>query len=970
MKRALTLFLLSVCTGLYAMAGGTVTGKIVDKETGEMVMFANVYKEGTTIGTTSDFNGQYMLQLEAGTHDITVSFVSYQTKTITGVEVKEGQVTTLDILMETSAQVLEAVVVEAKAVQRNEVALLRMQQKSNNVLDGISSREIRALGLNNSAESMKRVTGVSIEGGKFAVIRGLGDRYSLSQMNGVTLPSADPYRNSVSLDMIPANMIDNTISLKTFTPDRPGNYSGGLIDVKTKSLPDGFYLNTSIGLSFNSISSFNSDFQVDPLQGRFDFLGYDDGTRAIPEYLKERENIQMMNSAFYVQARSNSEASQEATDLYERSSQDLSSAFQPTTRTSLLNHQASFSFGDRKKVNENYFGYNVSFRFNKSYDMRQDYETRVNEFIGGDIDVLKANQTLLGTQSTVNPEVGGLVSFSYQMKGSNQISADIFYNHSADFMALEQAGDWPAALSGDHIYRTRGIAVTERQMFTTQLRGEHVLKNMNNTQFNWVLGRSQVDQSEPDIRMFADLTDIDPNNAANNIFKIERAELSYPFHFYRDLNDQQYNAQFDFETKVGEGKKSSIKYGGLVQLKNRSFNEDRLQLSDEGTDPSGQFLGFTEADGDYAAFFNKDNFGIIGQEPNGRNMLGLGYVNQTNPANQYTGSENVYAAYGMTVLQLGANWKFIGGVRAEVTDMTVTAGNDSVGDIFGLDILPSLGVIRSLNENSNLRLNASQTLARPNMREMAPFTSFDFLGGPQFVGNPNVQRSKISNFDIRYEVFPKPGSMFAVSGFFKYFQNPIMQQLESIGSVYLIEFVNVEDGMLGGIELDYRTGLDVISESLKDFKFAANFTYTFSRVDLTDEEIARNAILNPELPTWRPFQAQSPYLANANLTWKRDSSKLAVSLFANIYGRRLVFNGVQGAPDVYEILSNSENNIPTPDLNFIVNKGIGDKWNVRFSINNILNTTYSQNQIFFDEYYSVQRFKQGVRFGLNVRYSI
>jgi len=947
------------------LAGGTVSGKILDKQTGEAILFANVYKAGTTQGTTSDFNGEFFLQLPAGTHDITFSFVSYQTKTVSGVVVKEGEVTKLDVVMESSMQELDVVVVEAKAVQRNEVALLRMQQKSNNVMDGISSKEIRALGLNNSAESMKRVTGVSIEGGKYAIIRGLGDRYSVSQMNGVTLPSANPYRNSVSLDMIPANMIDNTISLKTFSPDRPGNYSGGLIDVKTKSLPDAFYLNTSVGISYNTVSSLNKDFLRDGITSSTDFLGYDDGARALPDYLKSTKNTDLMNSAFYVKARSTSESSKESSDLYDKVGKELSSAFVPVKKRSLLNHNASFSFGDRKKVNENYFGYNLSFRFSKSYDMRENFNTQVNEFIGGGLEVLKANQTLAGSQSTVNPEVGGLASFSYQMKGSNIISADIFYNHSADFTALEQKGTWPAALSGVHEYRTRGVALTEREMFTTQLRGEHLLKSLSDTRFNWVLGRSQVMQNEPDIRLFADITDI-----TNDVIKIDRAESSYPFHFFRELNDQQYNAQFDFETKVGENKKSSIKYGALAQMKLRSFTEDRFQLSDEGTDANTEYLGFTEADGDYDAFFRRDNFGIIGLDDNGRNLLGQSYISQTAAANQYTGYESVYAAYAMGVFQMGANWKLIGGVRAELTDMEVTAGNDSVGDIFQLDLLPSLALIRSLNENSNLRINASRTLARPNMREMAPFTSFDFLGGPQFVGNSSLELTNVTNFDLRWETFPKAGDLFAVSAFFKYFQNPIMQQLESVGSIYLIEFVNVDNGMLGGIEVDFRKNLGAISKPLQNFKLGANFTYTASRVDLTQEEIDRNEILNPDLPTWRPFQAQSPYIANANLTYQNDSNKLAISLFANVYGRRLVFNGVKGAPDVYEILSNNGNNVPTPDLNLTVNKGIGAKWNLRLSINNILNTQYSQNQVFNDAYYNVQSYRQGVRFGLNLRYSI
>jgi hypothetical protein len=320
-------------------------GKIIDKETGEELIGAYVVLnvgEEQKGGTSTDIDGTYALEIEPGLYEITVSYVSYNDLKIKDVLIKEGENYPLDVALSSSTEILTEVVVTAEAVKNTDAALITLQRKSFSVQDGISSRQIARTGSSNAAEAMKQMTGAVVEDGKFVVMRGLGDRYSLAQLNGITLPSADPYRNSSSLDIIPAQMIDNLITVKTFTPDLPGNFSGGLVNVTTKSFPDQFNLNLSIGIDFNTQSSFNANFQG-MNRGKYDWLGFDDGSRAHPDLLLDPAIRNLMSSSTYLTARAPGAQNDQVRNLFDQTSKILSNEFIPTARTAPLNRSFNFS---------------------------------------------------------------------------------------------------------------------------------------------------------------------------------------------------------------------------------------------------------------------------------------------------------------------------------------------------------------------------------------------------------------------------------------------------------------------------------------------------------------------------------------------------------------------------------------------------------------------------------------------------
>ena len=958
-------FLLCFCF-LISYSQGTISGNMVDAETGEELIGATVQVEGTGIGTVTDISGNYQLKLDPGTYSIVYSYVSYASQTVQGVEVIDSEVNRIDIALQTDDVQLEEIVIQAEQINNNEVSLLKLQQKSLAVQDGISMGEIRRIGASNSAESMKNVTGASVEGGKYIVMRGLGDRYSLTQMNGIVMPSTDPYRNSASLDIIPASMVENIVTTKTFTPDQPGNFTGGNVNVSTRSIPDQFYVSAKVSLGYNTQASLIDNLLTDPISGQYDWLGYDDGSRELPGFVQNAADLEgLRDNSLYIDARSNRENPEnvEARRLYDGSAQAFADRpFAPALDQSFMNYRMQFAMGNYSTLFGKNFGYNIGLNYSRSYRHYSDRVLNIWELPGSlEDDSLNTFLNTGGVQSVENPSLGGLVGLALQLNNRNELSLTYTYNNDVEIAGGAVAGVWPGAIAGTHTFETRNVSFLQRTLNNVQLRGKHSY-GAKNSQLDWVIGYTASEQDEPDTRVFA-------NDISGEVYDIDRAEYDRPFHFFRNLQDVQFSGKVDWEVPLGENSEHKFKAGLFANRKERDFEEIRFQHENNGlrfTD----FLSFREADGDFGAYFAPNNLGIMGQNTNGTFQLAPTFLNQTLPSNRYTGTEQVVAAYAMGVVQASEKLKLIGGLRVEKTDFEVQSGseNDSTGVIDELALLPSLNAVYALTDQSNLRIAGSRTLARPNMRELAPFVSFDFIGGFLYRGNPNINRGTIWNADIRYEIFPRAGELFAISGFYKQFNAPIQQRLSPVASGGQISYVNVDQGVLYGVELELRKSLDFISPALENFKFGTNFTYTRSRVDLTPEEFEAFSRVNPEIEDFRPFQAQSPYIVNANLTYYNPENELEATIYMNMFGRRLVANGFSGSPDVYEIYGSG--NTPTPDLRFTVSKRVFESFSVGLRVENILDYQVERNVEFKDTFFVQERFSPGRTFTVSLGYGI
>ncbi|MFD2890119.1 TonB-dependent receptor [Chitinophaga cymbidii] len=947
---------------------GTVAGTIVDGASGDILIGVNIRVKQTNGGAVTGIDGKYNLKLAPGKYTLEFSYISYQSKIVEEVEVKAGGLKSLDMALSQKSVDLKQVVITASAIDNNEVSVLRLQKNSLSVQDGISSQEISKIGFSNSAESMKRVTGASVEGGKFIVMRGLGDRYSISQMDGMSLPSTDPYRNSASMDLIPSTMVDNIVVKKTFTPDLPGNFTGGAVDITTKSLPDRFYLNVSASVGVNDQATFNNNFLSDPIQGKTDWIGFDDGSRKLPDLA--RKNPYMTSLGSSIASIQNNPDNQMISDFNRSMRVFADRPYSVAAGSPGLNRSLNIATGNRfKSGNGNAFGFNLG--LNYQHDNRF-YDNRVINNYKANISNENRMQRFLyssGTESLSSATIGGIASAAYQF-GKNEIGASVIYNNTGDQSVLNlDKGTFPGALSSGE-YRNRVIGFQQRSLLNSQLKGKHRASFFGETTIEWAANYILSSQYEPDLRFLGA-----PVTAAGDYFFVR--EVPNPFHFFRDLKDNQYMGKLDLTSSM---KKFTLKYGGFISRKERDFTEYRYQLSTTGTDPAdAEYLSFGEAAGDFDRFFGADNTGVLGKSGSSA-IFGNTYEDQTQPSNLYEGYEQVIAGYLMGTFNLSPKLKTVIGARIETTDyqVNVKSGSRAPGKIDAVDVLPSLNFIYALNDKANLRLSGSRTLARPNMREMAPFISFDLLGGFPIVGNPDIERTNITNVDFRYELFPKSDELFAVSLFYKNFQNPIVTELDATSDQPQYKYVNSQQANLAGAEIEFRKGLGFIDPVVKNFKFGVNFTYIYSKVMLRSAEYDIRKQVNPDLKNWRPFAAQSPYIVNLLLSYDQKEKGWESTLFANVFGPRLFANGAGAAPDVYEVYgrikdkqeNRIKSNVPVPELNFRIRKQFKNQFSVALNVNNILDYDVVTYQEHNGEYFTTQAFNPGRVYKLTLGYSI
>ena len=463
---------------IYVFAqSGTIRGKVTDAETGEELIGAAVLIEGTIQGASADLDGNYSIpNVELGTYSLRCSFISYETQTITDVEVKAGEVAVLDIKLATVSLGLEEVVVTAKAVRNTESALLTMQKKSASVMDGISSQQISKSGDSDAASAVRRVTGVSVEGGKYVYVRGLGDRYSKTTLNGAEIPGLDPERNSVQMDIFPTNAIESMIIHKSFSPNL-NTFTGGLVDIVTKDFPEEFNLNFKASFEFNTQSSLNDEF-LSYEGGKNDWLGFDDGTRDFP--------VNPEDILLYPSNR----------DELDATTMKFNKIMEPNTKPSFLNQNYSLSFGDQVSLFGRPLGYTIGLSYKANQLFYNDGERGLYKLTDANAQVLNTEQRYNETSGREEVLLGSLVSLNYKFNNNNKIGYVLLYNHSGLKNAYYHVGEKPSDEFG-MIIQNRELGFQERSIFANQLKGEHFIESWNKLKINWVVSYTKSSKQNP-----------------------------------------------------------------------------------------------------------------------------------------------------------------------------------------------------------------------------------------------------------------------------------------------------------------------------------------------------------------------------------------------------------------------------------------------------------------------------------------
>ena len=985
--------LILFCFTLPAMAQtGSFAGVVIDGDFGDPLIGANVVLAGTLNGTSTDLEGRFRIDnVPVGVQAFEVSYIGFQTLIIKDVEIVEGEVTRLDITLSSEAFELEGeVVVEARAIRNNESMLLKDRQKADGVSDAISAEAIGRSGSGDAAAAMAKVTGASVMGGKYVYIRGLGDRYTNTTLNGSALPSADPDRKAFQLDLFPTALLDNIVTLKTFTPDKPGDFSGGLVDVSTKAFPDNFTFSLSASLTYDDLATGSSDF-LTYARSSTDWAGWDDGQRSLPSLFESKEpDARSITEQDLRDLRAGvtNEIRTARADSLNAFAQAFSGQMAPVQDSAPINYSFSTAIGGQSRLKGIPVGYTGSVTYGRTYSLYEDgvfsqwnltggtvegIDNLVsNTYFGADPDLeLISRADPLEAASFVN--MRGSEEANWGTSGSFSIKPAV--NHEMTLTALRtQSGRSEATLLGGFrdqnatsTFFTRALVYEERALTSLQLRGKSLIGPLT---AEWAVSGGRNTQEEPDLRFFSSVQNIFERSAGvDTTYSLGGGNAPPPQRYFRDLSEDTRSAKLDLMvpvTLVGN-RKIEVKVGGAMEDTDRTFRQRRFEYRE------GREIDFRDYNGDISAYLAPENFGVLDTLNVGDIVAynaGL-YIQENSPKRgNYDAARDVMAGYAMAKIPVTRSFNAIVGARVETTTILTESFDDALPDELRLaeldqtDVLPSINMVYELTDRMNLRAAATRTLARPTFRELAPFQSFDFVGGDVQEGNPLLNRTLITNYDLRWEWFVRPGELVAVSGFYKDFTDPIERVLRNVGEGRFVGFQNVDAATVYGAEFEARKRLDAITSNpiLGRISLGGNFSLVRSEVDIPEEELVLIQASDPGADNSRRLVGQSPYLINLNAVYENIETGTAIGLYYTVFGDRLLAVTEGATPDVFEEAR--------ADLDLTVSRKVSRDFRMKLSAKNLLGTDMRQIQSFKGTDYEYLSYSRSRTFSLGLTYEI
>ncbi|MCF8234760.1 MAG: TonB-dependent receptor [Bacteroidales bacterium] len=953
--------ILLVMASLAQAQKGHIRGLIFDSNTGDYLPGVTVLVEGTNTGTITDLDGNFSLAIKAGTYNLIISYISYSSITISDVFVEANEVTLLDeIGLSEATFELNEIVISAQAVRNTETAMIAMKKKSANVLDGISSSRLRKIGDSDAASSMRRVPGVSVEGGKYVYVRGLGDRYTKTMLNGIDIPGLDPDRNTLQMDIFPTSVVDNLIVHKSFSADLPADFTGGVIDIVSKDFPAEKNASISFSLGYNPKMHFNYNYLT--YQGsNTDFLGFDHGARKIPA---------TSNIPFFSQVVGNPYG--EKGRRYRQILENFNPIMAAERQMSFMDFSIGANFGNQFTRKKTTYGYNIVFSYKNDTEFYEGAEFGRYGLSGNpDIYKMDVREFQKGDYGINNVLLSGLAGFAIK-KINSKYRLNLLHLQNGESKAGifdYQGSDQGSIFDG----LQHNLDYSERSLSNLLLSGEHNMKD-GKWKLLWKLSPTYAKMEDPDIR-FTRYEDRDGDYHIGT-------EVGFPERIWRELEEVDIAGAVDLTRELELlGEKAQIQFGGAYTYKNRDYVIRSFALNIRDVPLTGN---------PNELFFPENLWPLDGNPARGTTYEAR-FI-PTNP-NKFDANTNNAAAYISTEMNPFRNFKTILGVRVENYIQRYT-GRDQLGNnildndkvLDDVDFFPAINLIYKFTEKQNIRFSYSKTIARPSFKELSFAEIYDPITGRTFVGglfpdrNPvgnivywdgNLISTDIHNYDLRWELFGETDQMISFSTFYKEFINPIeiVQYATLVGA---FQPRNVGDGEVYGAETEIRYNLKNLTEALTNFRIALNVTLTKSRIKLSKTEYdsrVDNARTGQKVDEYRDMAGQAPYIINGGVSYEGGQhgfwEEFEAGLYYNVQGETLLYAGIVDRPDIYTV--------PFHSLNFNLNKSFGKnkRYRVGLKIENILNDkkesvfkSYNSRDEFFE------RLDPGIKFKLSFSYSI
>ena len=861
-----------------------LNGKVINAKN-EPLSGASVKVEGANgRSVAADVEGRFSLPLKAGKYSITISRIGYTTKTIDDVEVKDGIDNTFDVVLDEQVS-SSSVVVRSSARRENTNALIVFQRSNTAMSSGLAADFIRRTPDRNTGEVLKRVSGASIQDNKFVVVRGLSDRYNQALLNNALMPSSEPDKKAFSFDVIPSVMIDNIIINKTATPDLTGEFAGGLVQVNTRDIPARDILNINVSVGYNSQSTFKPFTRNE--RSSASWLGFDNNSRSLPESVPAVETYRSLTDAQKIAITKDFRG-----DVY---SEKTSNAL-PITSISLAWSNTARLKNDAK------IGTIVSAYYRNASIIYDEVERGRFESVRTPI------FTGTETQNRYSVNLGGMANISY-VKGATKISFRNLFNQVYEENYLNRTLNNVGRLQTVSL---RSNFLNQRTLFSSQLEGEHLLNKKSGIKFAWNGSFSYNHKTQPDFRT---AQYVRPTGSTGK-FDLDDDDTR---RFFSDLKDYSVSAGGSLLIPFQMGSnKQSVKLGGSTLLRFRDFKA-RVFRYRPATTSADLTIPYDQA------FL-----------PSNINSNGLYLDEQTQNTDKYFGISALNSGYIMFDNRLSSKVRLIWGARAEFFEQFISSRDLALKRIRvnteKWDILPSLNLTYSINSKNQLRFSASQTVARPEFREIAPFQFFDYESIWGISGDTTLRRTSIINGDLRYEWYPKPGEMISVGVLVKNFDDPIELRMDagSNGDRWLFGYSNADKAFLMGFEAEIRKNLDFISEKLNKFTFIGNVTVLDSKVTLTTLQASGKSA-----EADRPLYGQSPYLINAGFQYNSD--KVNASVLYNRIGPRLSLVGDPNGAGFFDIYEKPRNLIDL-QLSKKIMKNAGE---LKLTVSDLLNNQFA-----------------------------
>ena len=872
--------MLGLSVASYAQKGnGKVTGKIIDASNNETIIGASIKVAGTTMGTSSIADGSYVLSLPAGTYTLSYKYIGYQGKEVSGVVVKAGESTFQNIILKSSSQQLDAVVVKVTAKKEGQSSVYSAQKRSAAASDGISQDVIRRTPDNNAAQILTRVTGINVQDNKFVVVRGLGDQYNQTMVNGVQMTSTQTDRNAFAFDLIPAAVIDNIVVNKTATPDMPGNFAGGVVQVNTKDFPDNTFLSISLQSGFSDKTIGKNFYSSE--RGKLDWIALGGKFRNLPA------DFPVVGSR---------------SSLYTINQQERFRQLQ-----SLPNNLVPLNFGASGPNSAVQVGYGRSFNLKNGdkFGVIAALNQRKNEIIeeettarqpilsvagerrpGSTSTELEPFSKILGlgsysqnTRYNYSSNFGAVLNLAYRFGGNKitfkNIYTTVFNNRFVDrpdliitFISV-LAPESPIAKSLSFFTEQSGF-------FNSTLGGEHRTGKNNETRIDWNVNTTVNNINAPDAKNFVFRRDtITGLYRSNSDFSDLGEGLATFSRSWFKNKDRIYGAAFNVTSSINIVQiKSLFKAGVLFQNRHRDAFGTIIPIATHG---------YTTIDSVLSAGrltpFNTEDY------------PGLALTAESSSV--YEAATSLLATYESLENKIGKQWRIIWGLRLENYQQNVNPGKKNYDEFFKeptieyvatasratLNLLPSVNLIYSPSDKINIRGALSNTVIRPDMRDLLTQGRYDFQTLVNTEGNRNLKSASVTNYDLKLEWFPSAGEIISAGAFYKTIKNPIEYAEATQERLSVRRAINTGNAYVKGLEIEVRKKLDF-------FKFAPWLSHVSlsGNGTLLRSKVKRIQFLPNEIPEFfseHPLTGQANYIINSGIN---------LSLFKNTFDASISYN--------------------------------------------------------------------------------